>query len=201
MRIRISKLAVLATALCLAAPAATGKDGVDAGEALDYYVVDQDVRQVLREIERATGVRYAISNQVRGRLKSVRLVGAPAEIMGTISERLSLDWFIFNGVLHVSARTETQTRLVRLEELDADLALTTLRRSGLPTAAFPSQITGDGAALALTGPPAFLALAETVLESLPPKGAPLPPAEPVAPQIRKTVVERRGVERQIVEVK
>lgn len=201
MSMTVCKSAALAVCLCLTAPVATGEDALTSDAVLDFYVVNQDVRQVLQEIERSTGIRSAVSKHVRGRLTSVRLAGEPADIMGTISERLALDWFVFNGVLHVSARTETQTRLVRLDEIDATVALTTLQRSGLPTALFPSQITGDGAALALTGPPSFLALAETVLETLPGK-EPVPARpKPVVAHTPKTVVERRGTERQVVEVR
>lgn len=191
---RAISLALIVSAFALT-PSMVACQGASTDKTVtDYFVINQDVRQVLRELERASGIRYDVSNHVRGRLQALRLVGDPAEIMETIGEQIALDWFAFNGVVHVSARSEIQTRLVRLGDIDAGIALETLGQSGLPVSTFPSQVTGDGATLALTGPPSYLALAETVLETFTPKR----PAPRAAPSVR-TVVVRRGTESQVVE--
>jgi hypothetical protein len=161
--------------------------------SIDYYVFNQGVGSFFDDLERDTSLRLQVSPNVRGTLRDVSLSGPPLEVVDEITGSLGLDWYTFNDVIHVSAKSESGTRVVRLGDLSPEHALTALRDSGLPMDRFPAQVTGEGSALAFSGPPTLLALAEAVMETIPEVARPIPP--PIAvPQPGKSIVVRRGTQ-------
>lgn len=167
--------------------------------SIDYYIFNQSVGSFFDDLERDTSLRLQVSPNVRGALRNVSLSGPPLGVVNEISKSLGLDWYTFNDVIHVSAKSESGTRVVRLGDLSPEHALTALRDSGLPMDRFPAQVTGEGSALAFSGPPTLLALAEAVMETIPEVARPVPPPLAVA-QPGKSIVVRRGIEVQVVPI-
>lgn len=158
-------------------------------EVFEYYVFNQSAGAFLRNLERDTNLRFQISPNVSGQLKNLSLIGHTDEVMDAVTGNLGLEWYAFNDVIHVSAKSEAGTRVVRLGDLSAVQAVAGLVDSGLPMGKFPAQITGEGAALALSGPPSFLALAEAVIETMPE----VRQVAAVVP-LGQSIVIRRGVQ-------
>ncbi|MEP2783339.1 MAG: hypothetical protein ABJO67_02330 [Pseudoruegeria sp.] len=165
---------------------------------IDYYIFNQSVNSFFDDLERDTSLRLQVSPQVTGSLRDVSLSGPPLDVVRQVSGSLGLDWYTFNDVIHVSAKSESGTRVVRLGDLTPEYAMTALRRSGLPIDRFPAQITGQGSALAFSGPPTLLALAEAVMETIPEVSHPTPAL--ITPQPGKSIVVRRGVDVQLVPI-
>jgi len=190
----VPKYLAILSAVC----AATAKaDDMPMQEALElpvaeYYILNQSVGAFLRTLERDTALRFQISPNVSGQLKGMSLSGETREVMNIVTASLGLEWYAFNEVIHVSAKSEGGTRVIRLGDLSAPQAIAGLVASGLPMAKFPAQVTGEGSALALSGPPTFLALAEAVIETIPEAQQ----VAAVAPPVRAIIV-RRGVEVQM----
>ena len=180
------RLVALAAGLCAAAagPATAAPDtpeaaAVEASDALagdhDYYVVAQRVSDFAALLSRDTGTRILLSPKVRGRIEGVRLTGSLGEILDALAAARGLDWFEYNGAVHVSTRDETATRLVRLGDLPAAAARAELERMGLPMERFAVREAASGTAIALSGPPGLLGLAEAAIESMPsPAASPRP---------------------------
>ncbi len=179
---KLASAAFVTAAICGSSLATTSNE-------INYYVVDQPVTAFLSELERSTPLRFQVSENVRGRLFNVGLHGDTDRVMSVISQKLGLDWYKFNGVIHVSSKSESATRVVRLGDLQPEQALLALTESGLPIDSFSAQVTGEGSALALSGPPTFLALAEAVIEAIPETQA-----EVIAVKMARSIRVRRGTE-------
>lgn len=157
--------------------------------ALDYLIVGQDVATLFEVIARDVGMRLDLSDKVNGTLVDTRLTGARDEVMDAATGKLDLDWFAFNGVIYVSNRSDALARIVRLGGLKADRVLNVLIESGLAVERLDIKPSADGASLALSGPPKLLALAEAMIEGIPPV-----PMERVAETEARIVTIRRGNE-------
>lgn len=156
---------------------------------IDYRVVNLRAADFFALLAQDVGLRVDISGKVTGRLRNVRISGTTADVLDQISNMLSLDWFEFNGVIYISSREQATTRIIRLGDLTADDTYDALEESGLKLARYPIQVASEGTALAISGPPKMLALAEAVIESIPP--APIAARNVASP---KTVIERRGIQ-------
>ncbi len=154
----------------------------------DYYVVNQPLTEFLQMFARDLNLRVDVSPAVRGTIRNRAYSGNIEAVLSKLGQIYSVDWFQFNGVYYVSARSEATTRLTRLGALGAPEAISILSESGLVMARYPvSQVAGQST-LALSGPPKLLALAEAIVEAVPGKPTEITPAVP-------TIVVRRGTKR------
>lgn len=155
---------------------------------LSYVVINQPIKDVFAAISRDSGVRIRASDAVRGRLSNVSLNGDVYEVVSDIAELQSLDWFEYNGVIHISAEHESATRIVRLGDLYMGDAMDELKSNGLVIGRFPINATSENSALSITGPPYMIALAESIIEGM--------PSEIRAPRqvAKSTILVRRGRE-------
>ena len=187
--IRDRRAGSLALALLLASAAAAPaqQPAPEADPEIAYFVVDQRVVDVLAMIERDTGLRIQPTEAVRGRVRRMRLVGPVGASLAALGARHDLDVFRFGDTVHVSTKAEATMRLVRLDGIGRGRALGALEQAGLAFAPGDVRDAADGTALALSGPPRMLAIAEAIVESVPPlPPVPRPPA--------RTVKVRRGTE-------
>lgn len=152
----------------------------------DYFIVNQDVTDFLKDLGRDTRSRFQTSPKVRGRLQSAEFSGSVESIMNDVATRLDLDWFKYNSVIFVSDKSEALTRMIRLGDLSLQDAMTELDTSGLLFDEFPVTAAAEDTALLVTGPPQFLALVESVIEGI--------PSDIVVASARRTrnIVVRRG---------
>ena len=154
----------------------------------DYLVLRQPVAAFLELMAQNRGLRLDVSDRVRGTISDTRLTGTVSEILDNVADAQRLDWFAFNGVVHVSAREEAMTRLIRLGDLSPDDAIKVLDEAGLKLERYPIRATAEESTVAISGPPRMLALVEAVIESVPAKVAFSPPARP-----GRNVIVRRGI--------
>lgn len=154
----------------------------------DYYVVNQPLTEFLQMFARDLNLRVDVSPAVRGTIRNRAYSGSVEAVLGKVARIYSVDWFQFNGVYYVSARSEATTRLTRLGALGAPEAISILTESGLVMERYPvSQVAGQST-LALSGPPKLLAIAEAIVEAVPSKPSATTSAAP-------TIVVRRGTEK------
>lgn len=170
-------------------PPATSGLPTQEKSTLDYLVVSQDATALFEMIARDVGMRLDLSSKVHGVLAGIRLTGSSDGILDDATNKLGLDWFAFNGVIYVSSRPEAMTRIVRLGNLKSGKVLTVLTESGLAVDRLDIKPSADGTSLALSGPPKLLALAEAMIEGIPPA-----PVERVAESEARIVTIRRGNE-------
>ncbi len=159
---------------------------------LSYRVITQSLNGFLNELIRDSGDRIDVSADVRGHLSHVMHTGRTETILDQLAVQHSLDWFAFNGVYYISAKSEAMTRMTRLGDLTDEAALDALEASGLLFDRFPVRRTAEQSALAISGPPKYLALVEAVIENIPSLSTPIQSAA------INTVVVRKGTEETVV---
>ena len=139
---------------------------------VEYYVVDQGVPSFFALLAQETGARLLVSDGVGGRLRDLYLQGDLREIIERVARTQDLDWFVFGDVVHISARSEVKTRVIRLGDLPIVAVRDALTDAGLQIERFGLRRTAQGTAIALSGPPRFLAVAETIIETIPASAPP-----------------------------
>ncbi len=189
------RMKMLLGSLCLIASTFETAVAQQQKPAVDYLVVNQRVEDFLIEFARDNGLRVDITGSIRDRITGRRLRGEIEDVFNQIGRAHSLDWFLFNGIYYVSPRDQATTRMTRLGDLDIEDAMRALAASGLVMDRYPVTQAAERSALALSGPPKFLALAEAVIESVPSK---TPEAREVS---EKTIKIRRGLEEEVVNIK
>jgi hypothetical protein len=157
------------------------------GRKQDYLIILQPVQVLLETVAKESGLRIALSDNVKGVLRNLRATGTTAEVLDAVCANLGLDWFAFNGIIHVSTRSEATTRMVKLGDLVPEQAVDALSAAGLPLTKLEVRPTSIDNVLAMSGPPELLAIAEAVIEGIPPHVASTPKSAPL-----QTVLVRRG---------
>jgi len=158
-----------------------------------YYVLLQPVQTLLETVASEADLRLSLSNEVKGVVRKLQTSGKTSDVLDTISANMGLEWFTFNGIIYVSARKEATTRMVRLGDLTPEQAITAIGESGLPLSKVETLPTSVDNVLAISGPPELLAIAEAVIESIPPHVAAPAKAKPA-----RNVLIRRGNDEQLV---
>lgn len=141
-----------------------------------YFVVNQPMADFVDILASDTGARVHFDSEIRARITNSQISGTIPEIMRWLEARHDVDHFAFNGTHYLSARDTAKTRVVRLGDLSADAARDALVDAGLSLTDFDLRTTAGGTAIALSGPPQLLAIAETIIEAVPatPLAAPPP---------------------------
>jgi len=159
----------------------------------DYFVINQPLSEFLQMFARDLNLRVDVSPALRGTIRNKAYSGSFAAVLGKVAQVYAVDWFRFNDVYYVSARSEATTRLTRLGALDASEAISILSESGLVMERYPVNQVAGQSTLALSGPPKLLALAEAIVEAMPGKPSAITTAVP-------TIVVRRGTEKGLEEI-
>ncbi|WP_028957532.1 hypothetical protein [Sulfitobacter sp. 20_GPM-1509m] len=156
----------------------------------DYFVLKISVPDFLDLLARDGSLRLDVTQRVRGTITDMRLTGTVNMILDRVCDVYALDWFAFNGVIHISARSEAMTRLIRLGDLDSESAIEVLQEAGLALEHYPIRTTAERSTIAMSGPPRMLALAEAVIESIPDRSVDIP----VPRSAKRSIIVRRGTE-------
>jgi type II secretory pathway component GspD/PulD (secretin) len=140
-----------------------------------YLVIDQDIKDVLAEFGRNIGLPVRVSDYVKGRLRGqIAVTTATArEYLDSLCESYNLVWYFDGAVLHVSAKSETRTELVRIGRLSPTQAGERLTALGYADARFPLRSTEDAAVVSVSGPPPFVSLVRQTLATPAPRPPPV----------------------------
>ena len=120
-----------------------------------YVIIDQDVRDVLREMGHNLSIPVEISREVRGRVRGDIRTGSAEEFLAQISAANGLAWFFDGGVLHVTTREEMTQRRFDLEGIDPQRLMEEIDRLriGEPLRA---RLTNGDSTLQAWGPPPWI---------------------------------------------
>lgn len=140
-----------------------------------YMVVDQDLRTVLEEFGRNTGVRIALADGVKGRVRGSLPQAAPQEFLDAVTRSYGLDWYYDGAVLHVSTSGEAETRYLDLHGLPFAALASGLDKADLTD---PRFVLRDGPAQGLvtvSGPPRYVRLVSEAATAMTAQRAAAPP--------------------------
>lgn len=161
-----------------------------------YVAVDQDVRDVLRELSTAASVPIEMSDAVRGQAHGRWSEMGAGEFLSRFAHDYGLDWYYDGSLLSVSASSETKTRLLSLHGVQVDAL-----RSGLVSAGLLDERFGlrDGPVpdtAMVTGPPHFVAIVQQSVEAAAPTH--LPTVAPPAASAVERLTIYHGSQRPVV---
>lgn len=120
-----------------------------------YVIIDQDVRDVLREMGHNLSLPVEISREVRGRIRGDVQAESAAEFLQKISMANGLAWYFDGGVLHVATRGEMSQRRFELDGLDRQRLLDEIERTRIGSP-LRMRLVNDDSTLQVWGPPAWI---------------------------------------------
>ncbi|MCE8020381.1 type III secretion protein [Halomonas sp. MCCC 1A11036] len=120
-----------------------------------YVIIDQDVRDVLREMGHNLSLPVEISREVRGRIRGDVRAETAEEFLEKISTANGLAWYFDGGVLHVATRGEMSQRRFELEGLEQQRLLNEIERTRIGSP-LRMRLVNGGSTLQVWGPPAWI---------------------------------------------
>ena len=131
-----------------------------------YTVLDESLRDVLRQFGANTGLRVTISDAVQGRVRGRREPLPPAEFLDRLAMDFSFDWYYDGHMLYVSAHSESAVKLVPLGAARfADLR-SNLDALGIADRRFALRAAPQSGKVLVGGPPRYVELVEQVAQTL-----------------------------------
>lgn len=161
-----------------------------------YVAVEQDVRDVLRELSVAASVPIEMSDAVRGQAHGRWSEMGAGEFLSRFAHDYGLDWYFDGSLLSVSASSETTTRLLPLHGVQIDRLRSGLVASGLLDGRFGLRDGPVPDTAMVTGPPRFVAMVQQSVEAAAPSHPP-PPTAPQAPAVEHLTIYH-GSQRPVV---
>ncbi len=135
----------------------------------DYVVLDQDLRDTLTEFGRNLGVPVVLSDAVKGRVRGRVESKLAGEFLQRLASSNGLTWYFDGSVLHVSADTEFVTRVFDTGKLNGAMVSARMRELGLEDARFSVRSSRDGRVITASGPPAYVAAVDQLVQRMQPE--------------------------------
>ena len=143
-------------------------------EPYKYLVVDQDVRDVLREFGRNIRVPVQVSESVtKRRIRNDIAVGTPREFLQRLCEAYGLVWYYDGSVLHIADENEQRAELFNIGSISTSDFIGRLDNLGVTDARFPIRASGRTGVISVSGPPAFRQQVRKALDAM--QKADIPP--------------------------
>jgi type III secretion protein C len=175
--VRIAVAICLAFGLATVAPRElTAAEPAWPAAPYDYVVIDQDLRTVLEQFGLNTGLRIALSDNVKGRVHGRMQPAPPRQFFDHLAEMFGLDWYYDGAVISVSAKSEAQTQLVKLGNASFTQLKAALDASGFLDPRYQLRQGAEQSIAIASGPPQYLAMVKKVATALSPEPAPKPGA-------------------------
>lgn len=166
-----------------------------------YTVLDQDLRDTLRQFGANNGLRVILSDAVQGRVRGRLGTLTPRAFLDRLAVDFGFDWFYDGFTLYLSAVGESVNRLVPTGGATPSQLEDTLRALGIADARFVVRPMQGQNLVMVAGPPRFVELVQQAASALalkdePSSPAPLPGAVTV-PGPRSVTVYRGREEQQV----
>jgi type II secretory pathway component GspD/PulD (secretin) len=172
-------LAACAMAFLLPIPSAQSLEPKWPAGPYRYLVVDQDLRDILKEFGHNLNIGVRISDQVVARRVRGRLpVTSAKEFLNQLCTSYGLVWYYDGSKLHITSENEMRTEtlsLGRLQQADLRDALQKLERTD---PRYPVRSTGgDSTIVSISGPPRYIEQVQETIKALQVPPAPKPGAK------------------------
>ena len=172
-------LAALAAALGSGAPSpGHAADLPLSDQPYGYTVLDQDLRDTLRQFGANNGLRVNVSDTVQGRVRGQLGTLAPRAFLDRLAADFGFDWFYDGFTLYATAISEGVNRLVPMNGASAAQLEDALRALGIADTRFAVRPMQGQDLMMVAGPPRFVELVQQAAMALAPKDE----AKPAAPQ-------------------
>ena len=133
--------------------------------ALEFMVINEGLPEVIQYLSAHSDLRTQMSDNVQGRIRARHLTGTPVSILSDLAIEYDLDWFAFNGTHYLDTKRNATTRIIPLEDLSFERAISALEQAEIPTQQYLIRSAADGNALVMSGPPKLLGIVEALVLS------------------------------------
>lgn len=120
-----------------------------------YIIVEQDVRDVLKEFGRNLALPVEVSRNVRGKVKGEIRATTAREFLEQVCASNDLAWYFDGGVLHIATRQELSQRTFDLARVNGERLMEDIENSGTGEP-LRARLTEDGSTLQAWGMDAWL---------------------------------------------
>lgn len=163
---RISVFLAALTMLSAFAPSAAAADPPWFSEPYDYVIVDQDLRDVLREFADNLGFRVQLSDEIDGQIRG-DWPGVTARLfIDALARQFSFDWYYEGETLYVTARSEAEARMLALGPVGFTELESELLNLDILDARYPLRFSDESNLALVSGPPRYVELIEETLLAL-----------------------------------
>ncbi len=182
-------------------PAHAAVDGDWASKPFHYVAVDQNLRDVLRELSIAAAVPVKVSDLVTGQAHGRWPDTTMGEFLGQLARTYALEWYFDGSLLSVSASSEDETRLVALHGAGLEKLRAGLTTAGLMDARFTLRAGPAPDVALVSGPPRYLAVVQETLDAIVASGVvpkPVQPGSPITSAEQRVMVFRGSTATNVV---
>lgn len=162
------------------------------GKQYSYVLINQDIRDALKEFGRNLGVPVALSDKIRGQVRGEVRADTAGAFLTRLAEANGLIWYYDGSILHMNSSEEFATQIIDLGRANGDMVVNEVERLDLMDDRFSIKSTPNTPALRVSGPPAFIAMVQQVISTVQPP----PQATADDPRVR---VFRGGQQNEVVE--
>lgn len=157
-----------------------------------YVLINQDIRDALKEFGRNMGVPVTLSDKIRGQVRGEVRADTAGAFLTRLAEANGLIWYYDGSILHLNSSEEFATQIIDLGRANGDMVIDEVQRLDLMDDRFSIRSTPNAPALRVSGPPAFIAMVQQVISTVQPP----PQATADDPRVR---VFRGGQQNEIIQ--
>jgi type II secretory pathway component GspD/PulD (secretin) len=157
-----------------------------------YVLINQDIRDALKEFGRNMGVPVTLSDKIRGQVRGEVRADTAGAFLTRLAEANGLIWYYDGSILHLNSSEEFATQIIDLGRANGDMVVNEVQRLDLMDDRFSIRSTPNAPALRVSGPPAFIAMVQQVISTVQPP----PQATADDPRVR---VFRGGQQNEVVQ--
>jgi type II secretory pathway component GspD/PulD (secretin) len=157
-----------------------------------YVLINQDIRDALKEFGRNLGVPVALSDKIRGQVRGEVRAETAGAFLTRLAEANGLIWYYDGSILHMNSNEEFATQIIDLGRANGGMVVDEVQRLDLMDDRFSIKSTPNAPALRVSGPPAFIAMVQQVVSTVQPP----PQATADDPRVR---VFRGGQKNEVIE--
>nr|WP_256473286.1 secretin N-terminal domain-containing protein [Phyllobacterium sp. 21LDTY02-6] len=133
-----------------------------------YVLINQDIRDALREFGRNLNIPVTISDKIRGQVRGEVRADTAGAFLARLAEANGLIWYYDGSILHINSNEEFSTQIIDLGRASGTKVLDEVRQLNLMDERFSIRATPNAPALRVSGPPAFIAMVQQVVSTVQP---------------------------------
>ncbi len=134
-----------------------------------YTVIDQDLRDVLRQFGGNMHLRIELSDAVKGRVRGRVTTASPRRFLDALAANYGLDWYYDGFKLYVTASSEDASKFITMPRDLSEAFRNALNSGGISDSRFPLRGLAGTDSVIVSGPPHFVDLVEQAAAALSPR--------------------------------
>ncbi|APG87285.1 type III secretion component, RhcC protein (plasmid) [Sinorhizobium americanum CCGM7] len=172
------KMVILTGRLCLFAITTLATTGLAFAEAprwydsrYSYVLINQDVRDALKEFGRNLSIPVVLSDRIRGQVRGEIRAATAGGFLDRLTQANGLIWYFDGSILHINTSDEFSTEIIGIGRANGRSVIDEIERLDLMDGRFSVRATANAPALRVSGPPPFIAMVKQVAASVQPPPA------------------------------